>query len=383
MNGNSTRSVILVAFAICVSFVSAGEESKQLRTWTDESGEYSVSAEFVRFQDGKVHLRLESGKTVSLSSAKLSKADQVYVRKTLADRRSSPRVATPTPGRIVAASNSDDTAPPPSRDKSSFYQLIDIQRQPKHSVSGLEIAQQIQYSILSHIEVGELQSDQKRQVIQYILQTQLTQADDLSRATFGESLSRLRGTQFTYKFNDRNELVAMAGFENNLKANPVKMNATQGFLMTSIIDRDGWKELIGLTFFLPDERGRSQWQRSITHDWQPLGTWSGTTGFVARPQSGDLDRVDYKHSMYYIPPRGQDNRLPFRITNSDFRTQTASGTILFDTERQRVTQVKEQFHVRGSVAVDLLGNPVNVAIEEKQLMTIRLFDEDPRKRTVK
>jgi len=57
------------------------------RTWTDSTGKYTVEAEFVDSEDGKVSLKKEDGTVVNLPIQKLSKADQEFIRGELAKRK--------------------------------------------------------------------------------------------------------------------------------------------------------------------------------------------------------------------------------------------------------------------------------------------------------
>lgn len=57
------------------------------REWTDDSGTYTVKAEFVNFADGKVHLKNAAGKVIGVQMSRLSKADQDYVHAELKRRR--------------------------------------------------------------------------------------------------------------------------------------------------------------------------------------------------------------------------------------------------------------------------------------------------------
>jgi formylglycine-generating enzyme required for sulfatase activity len=50
------------------------------RKWTDRMGKYTIQAEFVDFKDGKVQLRQENGKEVTIPIEKLSDADRQFVQ---------------------------------------------------------------------------------------------------------------------------------------------------------------------------------------------------------------------------------------------------------------------------------------------------------------
>ena len=63
----------LLIFAVCTPVASA-------RTWTDSTGKFTVEAEFVDFKDGKVQLKKEDGKIVTIPVEKLSEADQAFAK---------------------------------------------------------------------------------------------------------------------------------------------------------------------------------------------------------------------------------------------------------------------------------------------------------------
>ena len=50
-----------------------------LRTWTDQSGRFSVEARLLSYEDGRVRLQKSNGKTIALDAAKLSAADQKWL----------------------------------------------------------------------------------------------------------------------------------------------------------------------------------------------------------------------------------------------------------------------------------------------------------------
>jgi len=264
----------------------------------------------------------------------------------------------------------------------ALFQELDIQRQPKLSMLGAVQAQDIQYRILSELMVGQPDEKGFREVQQVVKDTQLVKADALSQAMFAESLKRLIGWQFSYTLNSRNVVIEIRGPGDGKKIAPVKPPGAQGFLVTSVMDEDGWKELAELSFFTPDPKGmRNQsWKRQMTHNFEPLGSWFGETTFVPRGQERGLMRIDYAHKLTYKPPaRGAPaaGGLPFKINNADLKAGTAGGIIYFDTEQERVHSAQEQFHVRGSITADALGQALTIPIEEKQAITVRIVDQNP------
>lgn len=84
------------------------------REWTDKSGGFKVEAEFVSFADGKVKLTKDDGKTVEVPMARLSAADQKWIRDELRRRKAEqtsttrPTSGTNTGGVSVAKMENED-----------------------------------------------------------------------------------------------------------------------------------------------------------------------------------------------------------------------------------------------------------------------------------
>ena len=52
----------------------------ETRTWTDITGKFSREAEFLKLEDGQVHIRLKGGKETKIPLKELSKKDRDWVR---------------------------------------------------------------------------------------------------------------------------------------------------------------------------------------------------------------------------------------------------------------------------------------------------------------
>ncbi len=68
-------------------FPIVGAMAPQLRKWTDKTGEFSVMAQFVKFRDGKAHLRKDNDQVIEVPMNKLSAEDQSFIRDTLKAKR--------------------------------------------------------------------------------------------------------------------------------------------------------------------------------------------------------------------------------------------------------------------------------------------------------
>ena len=248
--------------------------------------------------------------------------------------------------RIVNQPLTPANQPEQARSTATVFQEIDIQRTPKFAIFGAVSVQDLRYQLLSEVRVGEPDNKGVRSVGQLVYDTRLIKSDDLSRAMFEESLRALKGWQFTYKVSRRGEVVEwMTGPADGRKAVPVELKAAKGFLVTSVLDEDGWKEMAQLSFFVPDEQsvGSQTWSRQMTHDFGPLGSWYGETSFLPKETHNGVLRVDYIHHMTYKSPDKKSAvvcRLPLRTQCSNPTWPAEPSTLIRkQAESRRLTSV--------------------------------------------
>jgi hypothetical protein len=301
----------------------------------------------------------------------------------------------PAPVTVPATSSVPPTQPSAPEPTSSspppgpqmLYQELDIQRAPKFSILGAVTAQDLHYQLLSELRVHPADEKGVRKIEQYVRDTKLLKADDLSREMFEQSLADLVGWQFTFQVNRRGDIVEWkSGPPAGRKAARVERGAELGFMVTSVMDEDGWKEMAQLSFFTPEEQtsGSQTWVRKMTHDFGALGSWEGETHYTPKERSdpggglrSDPLQIDYVHRMTYKPPARGIGGLPFTITEAAFKPEVAGGTFHYDTQAGRVQQVQERFLVKGTLATELLGQAAAVEMEEDQLITVRMLERNP------
>lgn len=271
--------------------------------------------------------------------------------------------------------------PEPTNKPQTLYQEIDVQRQPKFSILGSETAQDLHYQMLSELRVGVADDKGLRKIEQYVRDTKLLKADELSQGMFEGSLRDLIGWQFTFQVNRRGDITLWKGGPPaGRKAAKVERGAELGFMVTSVMDEDGWKEMAQLSFFVPEEQtaGSQTWVRKMTHDFGPLGSWAGETHYTPKEGPGSAPlQIDYVHKMAYKPPARGIGGLPFAVTDAKFTPEIAEGKFHYDKQAGRVIQVQERFLVKGALATELLGQAAAVEMQEDQLITVRMLERNP------
>ena len=160
-------------------------------------------------------------------------------------------------------------------------------------------------------------------------------------------------------------------------AGKVAPKGAEGFIVTSVMDEAGWKELAQISFYVPDEQasGNKRQVRQMTHDFGPLGSFTGETSFVRKGTQQGLLRIDYAHKLAYRAP-GKGAAIagsPITVSGADLRPDIAGGSIWYDQKAKRVRQAEDHFHVKGEIATNIAP----LGIEEQQAMTVKLTDVNP------
>jgi hypothetical protein len=233
--------------------------------------------------------------------------------------------------------------------------------------------------MLSEIRVQPADDKGLRRIEQYVRDTKLLKADELSRGMFEQSLKDLIGWQFTFQVNRRGDILEWKGGPPaGRKTAKVERGGELGFMVTSVMDEDGWKEMAQLSFFVPEEQtaGSQTWVRKMTHDFGALGSWEGETHYTPQEGTNPL-QIDYAHRMTYKPPAKGIGGLPFTITEANFKPEIAAGAFHYDKQAGRVIQVQERFLVKGAISTELLGQVAEIEMEEDQLITVRMLEKNP------
>ncbi len=88
---------IALGFATIAMTVLGASQEESTRRWSDDTGQYSVEAEFVQMQDGKAVLRRTDGTIVAVPLRRLSSGDQDYLKELVARRKGEQQAAPDQP----------------------------------------------------------------------------------------------------------------------------------------------------------------------------------------------------------------------------------------------------------------------------------------------
>jgi len=270
--------------------------------------------------------------------------------------------------------------PPKSEE---LYQEVLVTQRSRVNIQGLGFDGDLQYRVLSSLTFEKQNADGSLSVAQKVEQAEVIKADPLTQSVVGGLLNNLVGTTFQIAVGPDGRVTDFQGAKGRIRAaadnNPLN---GQSFLMASILDPDGWREIADLTFFRPPavSEARQTWDRAIAHSWGPLGSWSGKAAYARAGQEGDTEhaeRIRYTYKLAYQAPKPGAGGLPFEIVRADFKHQEAGGTIAFDPAKGRVVHAEEHFPVKGNLTIGLLGQETPVELDETQDFRVRILDHRP------
>ena len=305
----------------------------------------------------------------------------------VADSRSSEKADAENKAPATSGADSSREAPGiagnPSDNNASqarmLYQELDVIRKPQFAILGEVKEQDLHYQIVSELRVAPRAGREGSLAVeQTIYDTRLVMADELSKASFTDSLAAMKGQRIRFNVNERGDVSDfVADSKERPKSVAVDLTGGRGFLVTSVMDADGWKEIAEWSFFVPAEDGKREWTRRMMHDFAPLGSWYGDTRFRRGDSQGGVMRIDFAHAMTFSPTAGGIAGLPFAVAKVAFKSEVADGAIEYDSYNKRVRKVQERFLVRGTLGAELFGETAGIEISESQLLTVKLYDKYP------
>jgi hypothetical protein len=295
-----------------------------------------------------------------------------------ASRSANDNTSVAPPGERSHPPATVDGASSPAGDSSTLYQVVDIQCRSSGGIEGMMMTQERRYQILTRLTMGPRQEDKSRSVTQVVEQVRLQSADEMSRASYDEALRKMVGQQYTFTLNERNEITEFTGFQSTTANTPLERADQSGLLMATIIDEDGWKELMERTFVRPPSVTAGQvWRSPVNHRWGPLGTWRGITTYTPRGPEGYGVRYDFTNEMSYVPPEPTAGVLPFDVAGAKFEPVQSNGSFVFDVQNDHVISSHETFHVQGTVSAGLMGSTTRLQIDEYQEFIVQITNDNP------
>jgi len=257
-----------------------------------------------------------------------------------------------------------------------FFQELTVTQKPTFKVQGIAVPSRLQYQIVSRFTVKDASADGSLVVEQKVVSAKLLFADELTKPAVTGAVAQLPGATYTLHLSPKMDVTKFEGAVAGPKVGALHFDGGLGVQMTSLLDRDGWKELAQSTFFQMDEQLQSgaRWSKPHTHNWGSLGAWSGKIHYAYAGQQDGYHKIAFGSQLAFKAAAASQLGL-LTVQSADFKSPQSGGTLFFDAVKGKVVAAEERFRVTGVLNASLLGQNTPIEIDEDQHFLIRIHDK--------
>ena len=199
-----------------------------------------------------------------------------------------------------------------------------------------------------------------------------------------EFFKALVGTEFTLTLDKNMKVIKLEGRDDFVKkltgANP-QMKP----LLEQILSEKAMMEMAEPTFAaipgVKKKKGDS-WSKTTNLDMGPIGKYENTYKYTydgKDEKEKKFDKIKVETTLKYTEP-GENvaaSTLPFKIKSADLKSTKADGVILYDPEQKRIEKTTMDLELKGTLTIDIGGQPTVVELEQKQTSTVETSDKNP------
>jgi hypothetical protein len=187
---------------------------------------------------------------------------------------------------------------------------------------------------------------------------------------------RMKGTALTLTLDARGRVERLEGYEAFVKhLSEGKDEAAR--TVRQMFSKDNLIHDAELFFAFPPDRAVTKgdrWRQPAVFSVPPLGSFRGERELTYQGQEAGAERIAFKASLTFVPARGDGGA--FKVLRGKFTSADAQGTILFDAGRGRVTEHTLTLTARGTLTVEVGGNPLTMQIDYRHSATARVLDRN-------
>jgi hypothetical protein len=195
----------------------------------------------------------------------------------------------------------------------------------------------------------------------------------------------LIGAEFTITVGPDMKVTKIEGRDEFLKK-LISTNQTMEPLLKQILSDDALKQMADPAFAVvpgkPVKKGDT-WERPSKLNMGPIGSYETNYKYTYEGQDEkekSLAKIKVDMTLKYIAPVGSPaggGGLPFRIVSADLKSDKATGSILFDTEKGRLASSKISLDLKGKLSIDISGMTSEVELSQTQSTEVKTTDKDP------
>jgi hypothetical protein len=191
----------------------------------------------------------------------------------------------------------------------------------------------------------------------------------------------LIGSELTITLTPDLKIVQIEGREEFIKR-LVAANPQMEPLLKQILGDEGLRQMAEPTFAAipatPVKPG-STWEKKLTLNLGPIGTFDTTYKFTYEGREGKLDKIKIDATLAYNPPGANvSGALPFKIKAATLTSKGGTGKFLFDNEKKRMDSSDLKLTLDGNLQIDIGGMVTDVTLNQEQTTTVKTTDTNPK-----
>ena len=193
------------------------------------------------------------------------------------------------------------------------------------------------------------------------------------------ALDNLKNVTFTATFDDKMKLTKLEGYDKFLDA-IANGDEAQKKLMKSMMPEDTIRQAFGQTFAMTPDKPVAigdTWERADKLPFGPLGKAETKSIFKLDAVKGDIATISVKGDLTFKANDAGGGDLPFKITKADLKAKNFTGTNTFDTKLGRLTEMKMEMEMGGTMSIEVGGMTIDAKLKQKMSTTGVVTEKNP------
>lgn len=284
-----------------------------------------------------------------------------------------------------------------AKDKAYFYQEQHTNTKQTMKVLGQEVIQDQDQTFLIKWTVKEKEKDGTFVVTQEIVGVEMTINIGGNKITYSSKtpdanqpknpmtdfFAQLRKNSLTFyispdltvkKIDDREKFIKELG----------AINPQMQGLLNAILSDDALKKMAEPTWYAYPSKGEipasKTWQKKSELNLGPIGKYNTTFDFTHEKSEAGKDTIKIKTKLDYTAPADKAG-LPFIIHSADLKTDSGTGTAVFDRKSGRFDSTEISMNLKGTLEIEVGSMKTKVDLDQKQTAKSTTSDDMPAKWT--
>ena len=210
--------------------------------------------------------------------------------------------------------------------------------------------------------------------------------DQAAANPLADFFKALVGAEFKLTVTPEMKVIKIEGRDEFIKKLQ-QANPQMETLLKQILSDDALKQMSDPAFgVVPNKAVKKgdSWERKSSLNMGPIGSYDSTYKYTDEgrdEKDKNLVKIKVDTTLKYVPPAaGAAGSLPFRIVSAKLDSKDATGTVLFDTAKGRVSSSTMSLKLDGSLDIDISGMQSQVKLTQTQNTTVKTTDENPVKK---